>query len=960
MADFSALKTSIQNYIKQNGNEEITGNLLQKILLSMVSTLGDSAINDLVTALNAEIANRGNADTELGGRITTLQGVVNSIDDAPTQGSNNLVKSGGVFNSINGITFASASTLSNYCRTKNNPYGETYLGYFNVEAGHKYRIYVKSDSLLKDGNVTLGLGYNGSIEISASSIVDGYTWEKVATTTSDKGRVYITMVNGNEDINLFVSIVDLDRGIFKLLNDFKFNEIDVKWYVGDVSNGPLFNNRYSLTFSPVVKCRKYNGITTEHSADIFNVVKNAIDNYHLEHLSFSYDITERTVTVNILDHNNTHCTIYYNIIADSYRFAINTYDMTEEEVMVLDICAVNDGLTFNGKAGIQWTAYYNWNAIVDKYPTGRSENLITSGGVFADNINERLYNIGERVKYTGITEAFSLSQGPTLIAGFDVREALVHAYIKLDRVLEDGGNGVKVGLGGTGFEVFFTAQNLYDGVFFSTTILNASNSRIFIDPQKAQASVGYTVTLWVHSDYTKSIMATERTTLLQTEGVLKNSITIPIANDAVPIIDTFYKKASNKYSIFIKASNLNGDGNARFGLGGETAATVSYSKLRNGYTKMFTATNSGISRVWLDDVPSDVLIEVELIDRTSYFDYGFVNRNLSVYNQITTRNNHLWNINLNTLNLLHFSDIHGDKRALERIMKYYSYCKVTDGNIHDIINTGDSVNYEFSDGIDFIHNTPGAENILNVIGNHDSNIRPYDWYGKNAEECYNQFFAPFIENWECDYTENLCYYKKDYTAKGIRLIVLDNMHWDNAQLIWLQGMLSDAVSNSYSVIIVAHCPPAMYAETDELKYSTFNAFYADFENESHFSYSILNSNVLDAVDSFISNGGDFVCYLCGHTHTDYIRTVKNHPNQLFVAVANASNYNTPYYNGQNMMCYMPRTDITEVIDLFNVICFDKKNAFIYIHRVGADYDGYGRHIGTIMVDYRNKKLLANY
>ena len=177
MADFSALKTSIQNYIKQNGNEEITGNLLQKILLSMVSTLGDSAINDLVTALNAEIANRGNADTELGGRITTLQGVVNGIvanvengyvyagiatpsttpasgkvfylaltagtytnfgetvvpqginilkyngsawsldsflglDDAPTQGSNNLVKSGGVLDSI--IKDGSAFDLSAY------------------------------------------------------------------------------------------------------------------------------------------------------------------------------------------------------------------------------------------------------------------------------------------------------------------------------------------------------------------------------------------------------------------------------------------------------------------------------------------------------------------------------------------------------------------------------------------------------------------------------------------------------------------------------------------------------------------------------------------------------------------------------------------------------------------------------------------------------------------------------
>lgn len=46
MANFSALKQSIQNYIKQNGNKEITGAILQNILLSMVTTMGDGAIND--------------------------------------------------------------------------------------------------------------------------------------------------------------------------------------------------------------------------------------------------------------------------------------------------------------------------------------------------------------------------------------------------------------------------------------------------------------------------------------------------------------------------------------------------------------------------------------------------------------------------------------------------------------------------------------------------------------------------------------------------------------------------------------------------------------------------------------------------------------------------------------------------------------------------------------------------
>ena len=70
MADFTALKSAIQTYIKQNGNEEITGEKLQEILLSVVTTLGDSAINDLVTALNDEVAARQNADGTLQQNIT--------------------------------------------------------------------------------------------------------------------------------------------------------------------------------------------------------------------------------------------------------------------------------------------------------------------------------------------------------------------------------------------------------------------------------------------------------------------------------------------------------------------------------------------------------------------------------------------------------------------------------------------------------------------------------------------------------------------------------------------------------------------------------------------------------------------------------------------------------------------------------------------------------------------------
>ena len=84
--DFTALKTAIQNAVKLNGNEEITGDILQGVLLSMVSTLGDSAINDLVTAISNEVAARQNGDSTLSGYITTLQGAVNSINTKLAEG----------------------------------------------------------------------------------------------------------------------------------------------------------------------------------------------------------------------------------------------------------------------------------------------------------------------------------------------------------------------------------------------------------------------------------------------------------------------------------------------------------------------------------------------------------------------------------------------------------------------------------------------------------------------------------------------------------------------------------------------------------------------------------------------------------------------------------------------------------------------------------------------------------
>ena len=90
MADFSALKQSIQNYIKQNGNKEITGNILQNILLSMVTTMGDGAINgnasdisDIkgdIQNINGDITNINVDITDINGAITNINGDITDLN----------------------------------------------------------------------------------------------------------------------------------------------------------------------------------------------------------------------------------------------------------------------------------------------------------------------------------------------------------------------------------------------------------------------------------------------------------------------------------------------------------------------------------------------------------------------------------------------------------------------------------------------------------------------------------------------------------------------------------------------------------------------------------------------------------------------------------------------------------------------------------------------------------------
>ena len=149
MADTTALKNRICAAIKANDNKEITGPVLQQTLLDIVDELdlyselenetqqrqnGDTQLSNLITGIRNNIdngfvyagiatptttpatgkvfyialtagtyTNFGNTEVSQGINILKYDGsdwsldVVIALDNAPTPSSNNLVKSGGVF-----------------------------------------------------------------------------------------------------------------------------------------------------------------------------------------------------------------------------------------------------------------------------------------------------------------------------------------------------------------------------------------------------------------------------------------------------------------------------------------------------------------------------------------------------------------------------------------------------------------------------------------------------------------------------------------------------------------------------------------------------------------------------------------------------------------------------------------------------------------------------------------------
>ncbi len=315
-------------------------------------------------------------------------------------------------------------------------------------------------------------------------------------------------------------------------------------------------------------------------------------------------------------------------------------------------------------------------------------------------------------------------------------------------------------------------------------------------------------------------------------------------------------------------------------------------------------------------------------------------------------------LTVDAFTLLHFSDIHGDVKCLKNIQIVKDYMK---DYIDDAICTGDFVSKNwYSDTGFWNQETDGT--ILTCIGNHDVLLGDSDNIQPSEEDIYHRFIGPYVNYWGENVSQTYpnLYYYKDYPEKAFRLIVLNVMYYEqekvDKQNKWLENVLKDAKEKSYSVVIAEHS----YPDQAQRICCTFSSLTRFPESTMKFSFQKYVYDYQVIVQRFIDYGGDFICFLCGHRHADYIAYTKGYERQTFIGVAGALCYNNMGVSEYDYGTDARRISAEKSMDCFNIVSFDKNAHIIKLVRIGCDRDLYMRHRGILVLDYSTAPATVIY
>jgi hypothetical protein len=295
-----------------------------------------------------------------------------------------------------------------------------------------------------------------------------------------------------------------------------------------------------------------------------------------------------------------------------------------------------------------------------------------------------------------------------------------------------------------------------------------------------------------------------------------------------------------------------------------------------------------------------------------------------------------------------------------------------------LVNTGDNPFFEMTDGVNFVKDIVFAHNtdFANCIGNHDQ-------YTSTLADVFSKNISPFATDYgyhkstSSDVTDK-CYYFKDLSTQKIRLIVLDvydgmvnqayKARVSQEQMDWFISTLS-ATPQDYGVIVVSHqAPHTINAISGKANFNDvtmepqINAIDSDYMTNGKItgnpfgkiidafivkgsvsgSYtqkkatSSTNETISYSADfSNVASGVEFIAYINGHTHRDFIGYVADcENNQLNCNVCSTSPLSQTTGYGNKSDIYRDANGVTQ--DAFNVYTIDRYNHRVGVCRIGSN------------------------
>lgn len=243
MGNYEQLKQAVSDVIKTNGNQEITGEIMQNTLLSIISTVGSNAT---FAGIATPTTNPGTPDQNVF-YIASEPGIYANF------GNVKLIDQVLIFSNNNGTWYKSEVNIPNDYSlnrfevntftinlTINSFIKEIYLSGNGFDKNNKYAIY----SIVRGFD---GIGW----AISIKNIDTGLSTGWIIISDSEELTGYVKAIKGGYTLELLINNWD------KIEKQIVFTEEDGKLY-----------NALNIDFSPTIKLINYENETTIQISDI--------------------------------------------------------------------------------------------------------------------------------------------------------------------------------------------------------------------------------------------------------------------------------------------------------------------------------------------------------------------------------------------------------------------------------------------------------------------------------------------------------------------------------------------------------------------------------------------------------------------------------------------------------------------------------------------------------------------